>query len=116
MQEEVDNMEAVKVYGNKNSKTAIIVWGSTKGPAKETAEKLDIKMIQPIVLQPFPEKQMKKALLGVEKLISIETNATGQMEKVLNCHGIKPDERILKYTGRPFVPEEIEKQLITNNS
>ena len=111
MREEVDNIEAVKVYGNKNSKTAIIAWGSTKGPAKEAAEKLDIKMIQPIIIQPFPEKQMKEALLGVEKIISIETNALGQMEKVLNCHGIKADERILKYTGRPFVPEEIIKEV-----
>ena len=111
MQEEVDKFEAVKVYGNQDSKKAIVVWGSTKGPAKEAAEKLGIKMVQPIIIEPFPEKQMKEALEGVEKLISIETNASGQMEKVLRCFGIKVDNKILKYTGRPFLPEEIEEKL-----
>lgn len=88
-----------------------MTWGSTKGPAKEIAEKLNIKMIQPLIIEPFPERKMKKVLEGVETLISIETNALGQMERVLKCYGIKPDHRILKYTGRPFLPEEIEKKL-----
>ena len=111
MTEEVEKLEAVKVYGKKDSKKAIVVWGSTKGPALEVAEKLGIKMIQPLFFQPFPEKQMKKAIKGLKKLISIETNSLGQMEKVLRCYGIKPDNRILKYTGRPFLPEEIEEKL-----
>ena len=111
MQEEVDKLEAVKIYGNKDSDTAIIVWGSTKGAAKEAAENLGIKMIQPIILQPFPEKQMQEALKGVKKLISIEANALGQMEKVLNSYGIKPENRILRYDSRPFLPEEIEEEL-----
>ncbi|MEA3344616.1 MAG: 2-oxoacid:acceptor oxidoreductase subunit alpha [Patescibacteria group bacterium] len=113
MKKEVEKLKAVNVFGNKNSKKAIVVWGSTKGPAKEVAEKLGIKMIQPIVIQPFPEKQMKKALKGVEKLILFETNATGQMEKVLNSYGIKVDKKVLKYNARPFFPEEIEKHINT---
>lgn len=111
MAQEVEKLEAVKTYGKKNSQKAIVVWGSTKGPALEAVEKLGIKMIQPIFFQPFPEKQMRKALKGVEKLISIEGNSLGQMEQVLRCYGIKPDNRILKYTGRPFLPEEIEEKL-----
>jgi len=111
MKEEVEGLEAINVYGNDKSKKAIVAWGSTKGPAKEIAEKLNIKMIQPLIIEPFPERKMKKALEGVEKLISIETNALGQMEQVLKCYGIKPDHKILKYTGRPFLPEEIEKKL-----
>jgi len=111
MKKEVDKLEAVKIYGKKQTKKAIVVWGSTKGPAKEAAEKLGIKMIQPIILEPFPEKQMKKALKGVNKLVLLETNGLGQMEKVLNCYGIKVDKKILKYNARPFLPEEIEKQL-----
>ncbi|MCK4473922.1 2-oxoacid:acceptor oxidoreductase subunit alpha [Candidatus Parcubacteria bacterium] len=111
MTEEMEKMEAVKIYGNKNSDKAIIVWGSTKGPAKEVAEKLALKMIQIVIIQPFPEKQIKDALKGTQKIISIEANALGQMEKVLNCYGIKPDNRILKYDSRPFLPEEIEEEL-----
>lgn len=111
MRKEIENLEAVKIYGKKSSKKAIIVWGSTKGPAKEAAEKLDIKMIQLIIIEPFPEKQMKKALKGVEKIILAETNSTGQLEKVLNCYGIKVNQKILKYNARPFIPEEIEEKI-----
>ncbi|MEA3293072.1 MAG: 2-oxoacid:acceptor oxidoreductase subunit alpha [Patescibacteria group bacterium] len=111
MKNEIDKMEAVKIYGNKKSKSAIICWGSTVGPARETAEKLKIKLIQPIVIQPFPENQLKRNLKGVEKLISIEANSLGQLEKVLNCYGIKPDNRILRYDSRPFLPEELTESL-----
>ncbi len=107
----IDKLEAVKIYGNKRAKKAMIVWGSTKGPAKEIAEQLGIKMIQLIVMEPFPEKQMKKALKGVNKLVLLETNSLGQMGKLLNCYGIKVNKKILKYNGRPFWPEEIKKQL-----
>jgi len=111
MKKEVDKLKAVKVCGKKGSKKAIIIWGSTKGPAKEAAEKLGIKMIQPIILEPFPEKQMKRALKGVKKIALVETNGLGQMEKVLNCYGIKVDKKVLKYDARPFLPEEIERKL-----
>jgi 2-oxoglutarate/2-oxoacid ferredoxin oxidoreductase subunit alpha len=111
MEKEVDKLKAVEICGKRKSKKAIIAWGSTKGPAKEAAEELNIKMIQPIVLEPFPENQMKRALKGVKKIALVETNGLGQMEKVLNSYGIKVDEKILKYNARPFFPEEIEKKL-----
>ena len=111
MEKEIDKLEAVKIYGKKNSTKALNAWGSTKGPAKEAAEKLGIKMIQPIVLDPFPKKQMNKALKGVKKIALAETNGLGQMEKVLNSYGIKVDKKILKYDSRPFVSKEIEEKL-----
>ena len=46
-----------------------------------------------------------------KKLILLETNASGQMEKVLNSYGIKVDKKILKYNTRPFFPGEIEKKV-----
>lgn len=111
MQKEVGKLEAVKIYGNKRAEKAIIVWGSTKGPAKEAAEKLGIKMIQPIILEPFPEKQIRQALKGIRKLVLAETNGFGQLGKLLNCYKIKVDKKILKYNARPFYPGEIEKKL-----
>jgi len=111
MKKEIEKLKAVNVYGKKNAKKAIIVWGSTKGPAKEIAEKKGIKMIQPVVLEPFPEKEMKKALQGVKKVAVIETNGLSQLGKILNCYQIKVDKKILKYDGRPFLPEEIERKL-----
>ncbi|MFZ3054370.1 MAG: 2-oxoacid:acceptor oxidoreductase subunit alpha [Minisyncoccales bacterium] len=111
MEKEVDTLEAVKVYGNKNSKKAVVAWGSTKGPVLEAAERLGLKFIQPLFIQPFPKKQFDRAMKGVDKLISVECSAMGQMEKVLGCHGIKVDKRILKYDMRPFTADELEKKL-----
>jgi 2-oxoglutarate/2-oxoacid ferredoxin oxidoreductase subunit alpha len=111
MKKEVEKIESVKIFGKKSSEKAIICWGSTKGPAKEVAEKLGMKMIFPIVLQPFPEKQMKKALKGVKKIVLIETNGLAQLGEVLMRWGIKINKKILKYDARPFLPQEIEKKL-----
>lgn len=111
MKKEIDKLEAVKVFGNKKSQKAIIAWGSTKGPAKEAAEKLGIKMVYPIVLEPFPEKQMKKALRGVNKIALVETNGMAQLGELLARFGIKADKKVLKYDARPFLPEEIENKL-----
>lgn len=116
MEKEVEKSEeTIKIYGNEKSNTAIVAWGSVKGPAKEAAEKLGIKMIQPIFLEPFPEKQVKEALEGIEKLIFVEMNSLGQLEKLFNSYGIKGNGKILKYNGRPFTAEEIEKELISKS-
>lgn len=111
MKKTVERLESIKVYGKKNSTKALIVWGSTKGPAKEAAERLGIKLIQLIVIEPFPEKQIKEALRGVKNIVLAETNALGQMEKVLNCYGITVNKKILKYNGRPFTAEEIIEKI-----
>jgi 2-oxoglutarate ferredoxin oxidoreductase subunit alpha len=111
MAEEVENLPAVKVYGNEKSKTALISWGISKGAAMEAAENLGVKLIQPIIIEPFPKEQMKAALRGVEKIFTAELNSTGQMAKVLNQNGIKVDGKILKYTGRPFLAKEIKENL-----
>lgn len=111
MEKELDKIEAIKVYGNKKSDKAIVCWGSTKGAVKETAETLGLKVIQILFLQPFPVNQMKKALKGVNKLILVECNATGQLGVLLSQYGIKVDKQILKYDMRPFTPEDLELKL-----
>jgi len=32
----------------------------------------------------------------------VENNASGQLAKLLSAYGIKADEKVLKYDGRPF--------------
>ena len=111
MEKEVERQKAIEVYGKRNSKVALIGWGISKGPAKEAAENLGIKLIQPIIIEPFPKKQMQRALKGVEKIICVEMNSLGQMAKVIEAQGIKVDAQILKYTGRPFFAREIEEKI-----
>jgi 2-oxoglutarate/2-oxoacid ferredoxin oxidoreductase subunit alpha len=109
LQKEIDSMKTVNVYGQGSQ--ALIVWGSTKNPAVEAGQKLGFKVIQPLIFQPFPEKEIKKALKNVSLLISVESNSSGQMSQVLRSNGIKVDREILKYDGRCFTAQEIYEKV-----
>ena len=99
--------EQVNVYGNKDSKTALLAWGSNKGVCREAADALGIRMIQPIVLMPFPEEQFRRSVEGVERLIAVENNATSQLGMLIRRFGFHTDKEILKYDGRPFSLNEL---------
>ena len=108
LKEEVEEMEeAVKTY--KEGKTVVLFWGSSKGAVLEATKDMDVKLVQPLVVQPLPEKRLKKALKGAKRIICVETNATGQLAELLKSAGVKVDEKILKYDGRPFSVEELRK-------
>lgn len=111
MEKDLQAYETVRVYGKSDSPDAILCWGSNKGVCVEVADILGLKVIQPIVLWPFPSKKIKDALSGVRKLIAVESNATGQLAALAGCFGIKTDVRILKYDGRPFSVEELTQEL-----
>lgn len=106
--EDLDGLTTVKVYGDKNSKTALLCWGSNKGACIEVAQKLGLKVIQPVVLNPFPARQFRDALDGIKRLIAVENNATGQLVRLIGSYGLKVHDTILKYDGRPFSLDELE--------
>ncbi|OGS28235.1 MAG: pyruvate ferredoxin oxidoreductase [Elusimicrobia bacterium RIFOXYB2_FULL_48_7] len=109
--QDLENLRTVEIYGKKDSKAAIVCWGSNKGVCIELGEKLGLKVIQPVVLSPFPVKKFGEALQGVEKTIYVENNATGQLERLARTYGFKSDKMILKYDGRPFSLEDLESEL-----
>ena len=109
--QDLQKYETVNVRGNKNASTALLCWGSNKGVCVEVAAKLDLKVIQPVVLSPFPLKDFKKALGGAKKTILVENSATGQLKLLLKHYDIDVDEAILKYDGRPFSVDELEERL-----
>jgi 2-oxoglutarate ferredoxin oxidoreductase subunit alpha len=77
----------------------------------EAGEDLGLKVIQPVVLSPFPDEEFKEAIKGVKKLICVENNATGQLARLISSYGFKVDEKILKYDGRPFALDELEEKI-----
>ena len=109
LQIELDKLEDVKVYGDKNSALGLVCWGSNKGVCLEAAERLGLKVIQPIVLSPFPVKQFQEALGGVKKLVCVENSARGELSRLLKTYGFNIDQNILKYDGRPFNLDELEE-------
>jgi 2-oxoglutarate ferredoxin oxidoreductase subunit alpha len=100
--DELSKHEQVKVYGNLESKTVLLCWGSTKGACIEVAEELGLKVVQPLVLEPLPIEPLRKVLSGADKIIDIEVNATGQLAKLLSAHAICIDDMILRFDARPF--------------
>jgi 2-oxoglutarate ferredoxin oxidoreductase subunit alpha len=108
---DVDGMEAVKIYGDPKSPTVLVAWGSTKGACVEIAEDMGLRVVQPLVLEPFPAKAFRQALEGAETLIAVELNATGSLATLLACHGIGFDHKILRYDGRPFTVDGLRRRV-----
>jgi len=97
--------------GKPGASTALLCWGSTKGVCDEAAAELGIRVIRPIVLAPFPVDQIKKALMGVKRLIAVEENITAQLAVLAERHGIITHEKILRYDGRPFTVEDLVSRI-----
>ena len=107
---ELESYQTVKVYGKKDAQAALLCWGSNKGVCIEAGEKLGLSVIHLSVLRPFPATQLCRAVKGIKNLICVENNATGQLADLVSRYGVKTDKRILKYDGRPFTVEELEKE------
>lgn len=108
---EMKKRTTIKVGGKRESKNILITWGSNIGAVEEVAENLGYKVIQPLYLEPFPVWAIEKEIKGAQKIIDVETNSEAQLAKILGLYGIKVDRTILKYDARPFVPEELKKEL-----
>jgi 2-oxoglutarate ferredoxin oxidoreductase subunit alpha len=104
---EMEGYPCVAVSGSIDAPAALLCWGSTKGVCNEVADQLGLRMVQPVVLSPFPLIQIKNALKGVRRLVVVEENATAQLAVLAGKYGIVADEQILKYDGRPFTPDEL---------
>jgi 2-oxoglutarate/2-oxoacid ferredoxin oxidoreductase subunit alpha len=108
---DLEGMPTVTVSGKKGAVDTLLTWGSTAGVCREVGDALGLRVVQPVVLNPFPEKKVREALEGSRRIITVEQNATGQLEKLLALRSIRPDERIRKFDGRPFALDELEARV-----
>lgn len=111
LENEVRSLPCVTTGGNTGSRDALVCWGSNKGVCLEVAETLGIRMVQPVVLSPFPKDQVISALAGAERCIVVEDSTTGQLPQLFACNGIPVHHTILKYDGRPFSVEGLEQKV-----
>ncbi len=103
------NFEMTKLYGNKNSKNLVVGWGSTSGAIKDAIKDLDAKFLQILYMEPISQK-IKKEIETAEKVILVECNVTGQLGRLIREKtGIKIKNQLLKYNGRPFHSDELNK-------
>lgn len=103
-----------ELIGPKEYKHLIVGWGSTYGVLKEFIESSlhkDIAFLHIKQVYPLPEK-LKDYFTGVESVISVENNSSGQMADLLKLElDIPVTHRILKYSGEPFSIEEMERKI-----
>ena len=104
------NFSRYEIYGNKNSNNVILSWGSTKGAIIDAIQELDVKFIQIKYIEPFPA-DIEKEIAG-KNIILVENNTTGQLGSLIEEKtGIRINKKILRYDGRPFLRDELEKEI-----
>jgi 2-oxoglutarate ferredoxin oxidoreductase subunit alpha len=103
--------ETVTREGVPDADTALICWGSVRGVCIESCKDLGLRMVQPVVLEPFPVDKLNEALKDVRHTVVVEENATGQLSALLRLAGIPVDREIRRYDGRPFTPSQLVQKL-----
>ncbi len=103
----MEQFPQVQVSGRPAGLVAILCWGSTAGVCDEIAQPLGLRVVRPIVLSPFPAESVRKALAGAGMVIAVEENATAQLAILAAQHGIICQEKVLRFDGRPFTPEDL---------
>jgi 2-oxoglutarate ferredoxin oxidoreductase subunit alpha len=63
-------------------------------------------------MKPFPVDDIAAALAKAKQLVLVEENYSGQLGSLIREQtGVKIDQRILKYDGRPFSEDELVREL-----
>jgi 2-oxoglutarate ferredoxin oxidoreductase subunit alpha len=108
---ELEGFPAVDVAGDRDAPVSLLCWGSTREVCREVGILRSLRVIQPVVLSPFPEVQFRNAVAGVERLIAVEENASGQLSLLLKRNGFNTDAQVLRYNGRPFAVDELDSRI-----
>ncbi len=112
--EESENFDQYKVFGNPSSDNVVVAWGSTKGAILDCIRQgLDVKFVQILYIEPFPKKDLWKEFIG-KNLILVENNSTGQLGELIKeklGFNIPEKNKILKYNARPFLHDELKKEI-----
>ena len=99
--------------GPRNAAVTLVSWGSTQGAVHEAMamlkkENIEVASIEFRDIYPLDAKKLLEMLRGERYTIMVEGNQTGQLERLVRAEtGWFPNDRLLKYDGEPFWPEEI---------
>jgi len=103
-----------RLFGPKQADITLVSWGSNKGPILDAlGEFNNVNFLHINWINPFPSKIVKNILSKSKHIIDIECNYSGQMAGIIREKtGIEIKDKLLKYDGRPFYPEEIADKII----
>ncbi|MDD3777200.1 MAG: 2-oxoacid:acceptor oxidoreductase subunit alpha [Actinomycetota bacterium] len=109
----IKDLDPPKLYGPPEAEITCWSWGSCKGPILEAMKTLNrdqkkVNLVHFTYLYPFMVEPVNKLIKDSNRNVLIENNKTAQLGKLLMMNtGFKINNRILKYNGRQFLPEEI---------
>lgn len=110
-------VEEPTCYPEETADCVVVCFGSTYGAAREAvdilrSERMSVAMVHLCDLVPFPRERVAALLSPARKVITVDGNSTGQLTALLRREtGIKVDEQVLKYDGRPFTGRALAEEL-----
>lgn len=119
MPEILREIEPPELYGEPDPEVVLVGWGSSYGVLKECVDNLGgrngIAMMHFSEIAPFPTAGREKFMGVLDKArlaICVENNAGGKFASYVRMEtGFRFARSIHKYTGRPFVLEELQEEV-----
>lgn len=116
-----NHFEAPRVFGSiEEAELVFVSWGGNKNvilasQALLAEQGIMTAYIHFTYIYPMHVDKVMAVLPQDKRMVLVENNSTGQFGKLLRAEtGIHLDEKLLKYDGRPFMPEEIVDYVISN--
>lgn len=110
--------EGPRVEGSPTPAITFVAWGSTVGAIRDTipilaARGIAANLVQLPTVYPVHGEQLEAALNGSPARLLVEANYSGQLGRLLRAEtGITFPDRLLKYDGEPFYPQEIAAKAV----
>jgi 2-oxoglutarate/2-oxoacid ferredoxin oxidoreductase subunit alpha len=107
------------LIGPDSAEITVVGWGSTRLVLEDVMRRFEkagqpnkLNVIHFPCIWPFPTEAFTKLAQNAKKLVMVEGNTTGQMEKLIYREsGVKMHHQIHRYDGRPFYAEELMKEV-----
>lgn len=109
----IEEIPPPRIYGPIDAEITIWSWGSCKGPILEAMNILNqkekkVNLIHFTYLYPFDGESIEGIIGKSNKNVVVENNKTSQLAKIIMMNtGHRMKNKILKYSGRQFLPCEI---------
>jgi 2-oxoglutarate ferredoxin oxidoreductase subunit alpha len=109
----IEEIPSPKIYGPTDAEITIWSWGSCKGPILEAMNILNrkekkVNLIHFTYLYPFDSETIEGIIEESNKNVVVENNKTSKLAKIIMMNtGHRIKNKILKYSGRQFLPGEI---------
>ena len=104
------------LYGPANAEITLVGWGSTYSVLRETVETLaedDITAnhLHIRYLWPLNGDAVTRILARSNRILDVEGNYSGQLARLIRMEtSIKIENKLLKYDGEPFYPNQVVKK------